>query len=173
MVKISLKLALGILGSVIGWRILAGMVTLGWGPTPTVATASSIPPPVMSIYISNGLFDTYLARVGIQLSFGASVDWPGGPGIPVDFYLGAITPDKRIFSWVQDTGGTRLTEGVAPIAQGVTALSFTSEEARYTFSGGEVPGMYLVFTLIAPPGADISAAGGWNYAIMVPLIFQP
>lgn len=71
--------------------------------------------------------------------------------------------------------------GLIPVARAIDlriAASFNvsgklGQAVEYTFTGGEPPGMYLIFALLVGSGEDPSDANHWFAADVWPLIFRP
>jgi hypothetical protein len=100
--------------------------------------------------------DTLQVRLGIHNP---------GPSVTVDAYLGVLLPDGVTVLFVTrltplDGVVTRLDADPRTFAPLAVSYEFPSGEEAivenffvYTFTGGEAPGAYAIFTLLTPPGA--------------------
>jgi hypothetical protein len=165
-------------------RLLPLWLILSLGASPASA-ASTLPAPIVRPYvfdaITGGLIDQQLFVVPAApmrpLAFGATITREVG-SLPVDIYLGVISPKGEVYSWIpKQGGGGILVKGLSPVARSVNETTFATStvfgtDPKYTFSEGDVPGMYSVFALLVPPGSDPNDARRWTWVNMVPLLFQ-
>lgn len=152
---------------------------------PLVNATSTVAPPEIRIYVrdsaAGGLggdqrFVVPPAPVR-PLTFSASITRTSA-SLPSDVYFGVIAPDGRTFTWVRnDGGGIALVQGMSPAATAMTDEVFHTTSAlmgdpEYAFSDADAPGLYLLFALLVPPGADPTDARQWTWVTTVPLMFQ-
>jgi len=148
------------------------------------ATTTAAPPAVRAYVLDGltpGLVDQQVFAVPAApmrpLVFGATIKREAGSP-PIDVYLGVVAPGGKVFTWVptQGGGGT-LTEGMSAAARNMTSADFATPsvfgtDPRYTFTERDAPGLYSVFALLVPAGADPTDAQRWTWVNMVPLLFQ-
>lgn len=163
--------------------LLAMILALPWSSTPVMA--SEAPPPIIDIGVSwdNLGYSTYRAHVNeLPYSFGTSIEFPGGYLVKGDIYFGVISPGReRIYTWVTDGGVASLKEGLTAIVKEVdmkekytfNLTRVLGHSIKYQFTGAELLGMYLVFTLITVSGSDPSDAKNWDTINMRPLVLEP
>ena len=124
-----------------------------------IAFASEFSPVTLTLGLNQAMFragETLRVRLGIHHQ---------GPSVTMDVYLGILLPDGVTVFFVTslaplDGVVTRLDTDprtFAPLAASFEfppELDVTLEDFFvYTFTGGESPGSYTIFTLLTPPGA--------------------
>lgn len=151
--------------------------------------ALSPPAPHVSVIALDAMGDTtYGTRpTGLPNYFSAAIVWPeGNASYSYDVYFGVLSPDGRhIYSW-SVASQYRLTEGLAPLAEGlsltVKQLDVTSLFSSDALDQGKValtitddtpPGMYYVFVLAVIGGYSPAEIGGWLAVRLTPFIVQP
>jgi hypothetical protein len=167
--------------NVIGRWLLLLIAVISLGIAPIVAQATSLPvPPQIQIIATDAataainFLPSYRWRPdGREIQFGASV---GPTGLFVDVYFGVIVPGGRTFTWTAGSAmGPILVEGLHPAAQNLDrAATFNSSASlggtpRYAFSNGDPLGLYTLFVLVVPHGADPSDTPRWIAVSMSPL----
>lgn len=145
-------------------------------------------PPIISVSMVDQLgSETFSAGIGQHFPtstyyFNATISFPGafvGTPFKGDIYFGVIPPENnRSFTWVTDGGVNSLKEGLTPIVRDVAmtqnstfSLSSTlGQSIQYGFKNTESAGMYSIFALLVPSGADPSVTRNWIGINMVPLV---
>ena len=166
-------------------RRLLLLICAGLIAVPAVNATSTVPTPEIKVFVR----DVVLGGLGTDqifvvpaaparpLAFSASVARTLG-SLPCDVYFGVIVPGGRVFTWVPKVGGGAvLVAGMSPVARAVVDTAFQTASAlagdpQYTFSDGDAIGLYSLFILLVPPGADPSDARRWTWVTTVPLVFQ-
>lgn len=162
-------------------KLLVLAAAIGLSGMPMAAVASSAPPPTFSIQVMDAIRAPLVAVPVFQwridqgpLLFDATLSRAGSS--PVDVYFGIIIPGGRIFTWTPgQSGGPILREGLFPAAQGTTATQISSfsllgTDPEQTFSAGYPLGLYSVFMLFLPTGANAGDLRSWTGAAMSPLL---
>lgn len=156
-------------------------VALGLSGMPMAAAASSAPPTAFAIQVIDATRAPFVSvpvfqwRIGQgPLLFDAILSRSSSS--PVDVYFGIIIPAGRIFTWTPgQSGGPILREGLFPAAQGTTAtqisaFSLLETAPQHTISAGYPLGLYSVFMLLVPTGANAGDLRSWTGAAMSPLL---
>lgn len=165
-------------------RQISLMAVLLLGAAVAGAT-STLPQPAVTLAVRDvalsglGGGPVYLAPAapGRPPAFGATVTRAEG-SLPADVYFGVMAPGGPVFTWVPKPGGGAVpVEGLRPLvrAWGGASLSTAAvlgEDPQYTFTEREPPGLYSVFLLLVPSGADPGNPVNWSTAQMAPLMFH-
>lgn len=164
---------------------------------PTYSLAATSPGKAIDISIgvfSPLLFPTYSMPTSLQpweineptggtYTFTSEIEFIASSSRPVkgDLYFGIILPNNQgIFSWVKNGSETNLKKGLFPIVKGLekegnTKFSLSVElggDIKYVVTGQEPTGMYLVFSLLVPPGSNPSQNTNWIGVEMRPLFVK-
>lgn len=150
-----------------GW---SGACT-GTSPTCTVSMtqARSVtavftgPIPTLALSVNQPSF-----RRGETLTLGVTVT-PGATSQVVDAYVAIALPGGPLL-FLQGDGN--FTTDVRPIVTNWTAVPFSGEIFRYTFSGGEPPGSYTWYAAFTVPGGN-PLFGTIGPIVSAPFSFSP
>ncbi len=140
--------------------------------------------PSISTYIYNSGLDLPAPTLNVTknatYSFNSLIQIPGGDLIKGDVYFGVYLPDRnKPFSWQHD--GTLISpQRLTPIIRGIDLkekygfdiTSILGKEIKYTFTGSEPVGMYLIYTLITVSDTDPSDTDNWISIYMSPFFFN-
>ena len=166
-------------------RQFLSLMSLSLIALPAANATSTVATPEVKVFVR----DVVLSGLGTDqifvvpaaparpLAFGASVARTLG-SLPCDVYFGVIVPGGRVFTWIPKVGGGAvLVAGMSPVARAIADTTFQTSSAfagdpQYTFSEGDIKGLYSLFVLLVPPGADPSDARRWTWVTTVPLMFQ-
>ena len=145
-----------------------------------VWAASEGPRPVIKVATYSPLgFTTFRIDRLSPVPFTASWEMVvGGPNSKADLYVGMLSPGaKTAYTWVRRNGSYVLLKGMYPFMEGVSmnvpATYVTWDRAtgdlKYTPTGHEEMGMYLVFALVVGAGKDPGETTNWAEVEMKPL----
>ena len=173
------------------WLTLA--LTLG---TSLPAAASSSPPlPVVTVGIADTFgnsmmyFDLSIPQVLNQPYYVSgqvvlTFPFPNSQyAAGADIYFGVIMPGgTTVYTWSPNSSGSvTLSSGYAPIVRARSMLTpgtFNTSSVnagspiKYTFSGTEPKGLYLLFTFLVPTGTDPTNIQQWFSTTMQPLFLK-
>lgn len=161
------------------------------------AAAVNGPSPAVSIGVYDGFgqgpfqyFDTSISQIVSQPFFPeASMTWTLGEfnkafAGGADIYFGWIFPGgTTVYTWSPGSNGTiALNRGYSPLLRGLSVLNGGSFDTaslnttsskidspfRYSFTGSEVKGLYLLLFFTVPSGTDPTNITQWSNVTLQP-----